>query len=510
MSPVSKRDNPPLPDDFTDRISRQFPDEAAKFLSALEEPGLTSIRIHPQKWKRITGDPGRPGEPVPWSRNGFFLDERPSFTLDPLFHAGSYYVQEASSMFLEHVLTELWPDEAPGLILDACAAPGGKTTLMASLFPDAMVVANEIIRTRVPALMENSIKWGTGNIAVTRNNPARFSALPGFFDLILTDAPCSGEGLFRKDPNARREWTPDNARHCSLRQRAILSDLWPAVRPGGCLIYTTCTFNSEENERNIAWLLEQTGGECVPLDMSSASSDMSDSGEKRDCDGDKNASRFRDVTEIREGPVTAYGFFPHRVRGEGFFLSIIRKSAAGEAPRKLSSSHGGGKYKKSRDGSGGSGRKPGDKNSSKNIGTADSTAVSMARKWYPDEPCDWYQIGDRLFRLRGDHMHTLRLISSVLTVLYAGTETGRVIRGEVRPAAAAALDIQLDTSVFPQIACSSEEALQFLRRKSLPVPEHGTSSEWYLAVHRGLPLGWMKHVGRRMNNYHPSEWRIRK
>ncbi len=528
MRPASKCDNPPLPGDFADRISRQFPDEAGAFLRALDEPGRTSIRIHPQKWERISDDPVPPGEPVAWSRNGFFLDKRPSFTLDPLFHAGSYYVQEASSMFLERVLTELWPDddasdEGPGLILDACAAPGGKTTLMASHFPDAMIVANEVIRSRVPALMENSIKWGTGNIAVTRNESFRFDELGGFFDLILADAPCSGEGLFRKDPDARLEWTPDNARHCSLRQRSILSDIWPALRPGGYLIYTTCTFNPDENERNIARLLDQTGGECVRLDTNN-----------RDGMTGESRNGMQQITEIREGPVTGYGFLPHRTGGEGFFLSIIRKpgsgGAVGSTGAASSRSTGGiGDAGGGRDtgGSRGAGRgrntgssgsapggrgaaKRGGRNSSNKIGAAGSTAVEQVRKWYPDEPCDWYQIGDRLFRLRGNHMHSLRLLSSVLTVLYAGTEVGKVIRDEVRPAAAAALDIHLDASFFPQITCNREKALQFLRRESLPVPENGTSGGWYLAMHRGLPLGWMKHVGRRMNNYHPAEWRIRK
>lgn len=425
-------------------------------------------------------------------------------------------------MFLEHVLSCLpFTGSYPDLILDACAAPGGKTTLMAALFPESMVISNEIIRSRMPALIENSIKWGTGNIVVTQSITSRFGALPGFFDLVVADVPCSGEGLFRKYPSAREEWTADNAYHCSLRQRSIITDIWPAVRPGGYLVYTTCTFNPEENERNVAWLLEQTGGECMPVPLPAEAnaygrSDVRDPGS---------------ITEVTDGPVTGYGFYPHRMVGEGFFLSVIRKrepdcSWFGNSHENGETGEGGNESfasigsKSIGDGSGStSGRSRGKsvdrKRTQPSFGRAtpiqppDPEAVTKARQWFRGEGFAWYQIGDRLFRIHSSHLDTLQHISRVLAVRYAGTEAGRVLRGEVRPAASAALDIHLDPAAFPQIDAAVGDALAFLRRENLPVPENARKG-WYLVMYEGLPLGWSKHVGSRMNNYYPSEWRIRK
>ena len=516
MSFSSNKDIPALPDAFVRRIREQFPEEHAAFTSALDQSPRPSIRLNPHKWERIRHRPDPPGEPVPWSLNGRFLSERPSFTLDPLFHAGSYYVQEASSMFLEWVLAG--PQRPQKTILDACAAPGGKTTLLAALFPDALVVANEVIRSRIPPLLENSIKWGTGNIVVTQNDPDRFSRLPGFFDLILTDAPCSGEGLFRKDPPARSEWTPENARHCSLRQRSILTGLWPALRPGGLLIYTTCTFNPEENERNVAWLLEQTGGECVRLDAGP-------------------------IQEVTHGPVTGYAFYPHRTKGEGFFLSVIRKPGdmtrlAGEnisdesfgsvshlpydalGPESRHKPDPGRRsgHSRGKKGSGSSlhgrspsGRSPSGRSHSggPELTAPDPSTLSQTDDWFTGDPFEWYQIGERLFRIQSAHLSLLKQLMPALSVRYAGTEAGRVLRSEVIPAPAAAFDIRLNTDAFPVIDVSTDDALRYLRRENLPVPEKAPGG-WHLVSCEGLPLGWTKNVGKRMNNYYPSEWRIRK
>jgi 16S rRNA C967 or C1407 C5-methylase (RsmB/RsmF family) len=257
---------PPLHPDFTTRIGGQLGDVAGSFLDSLETEPPVSIRHHPLKPGRVFTD----CEPVPWAEGGCYLEERPVFTLDPAFHAGAYYVQEASSMLLDHVVRSLCRSgsgQPVQTVLDACAAPGGKTTLLASALPESFVVANEVIRSRVPVLVENVTKWGTGNIAVTSAEVNRFAALPGFFDLIVADAPCSGEGLFRKQPGARSEWSPDNARHCSLRQRRILMDVWPSLRAGGWLIYSTCTYNPDENEENLRWLINETGAETVNISM---------------------------------------------------------------------------------------------------------------------------------------------------------------------------------------------------------------------------------------------------
>ena len=205
---------------------------------------VTSIRLNPFKKKWTGGEwtpakqedvcAGFPGcEQMPWCTNGFYLPERPSFTLDPLFHAGCYYVQEASSMFLEQAVKTSFPDHSvmPYRVLDLCAAPGGKSTHLSALFPQGLVVANEVIKTRSGILTENAIKWGQDNIVVTSNDAADFKKLSGYFDMVLVDAPCSGSGMFRKDPDAIAEWSPEHVAHCSRRQRRkmVSSYIAPAL-----------------------------------------------------------------------------------------------------------------------------------------------------------------------------------------------------------------------------------------------------------------------------------------
>lgn len=522
----------PIPEDFIRRIKNQFPEEYPAFLNALEDVPATSIRINPSKWTPLCPFPSPPAMPVPWSLNGWFLTDRPSFTMDPLFHAGCYYVQEPGSMFLEQVLKKLLPaghneirkygtsfgetsqpDGAPvpGIILDACAAPGGKTTLLASLYPDSLVVANEPVRSRIPSLLENSIKWGTGNIVITQNDTSRIAEFTGFFDLILADAPCSGEGLFRKDHDARKEWSSDKAHHCSLRQRSILGNLWQALRPGGFLVYSTCTFNPEENEMNIAWLLHQTGGESVTVDASGP------------------------MVHISKGPVSGYAFYPHKTTGEGFFLSIIRKPADAvqdgyrspdgypspdpgrgpsgscqPAPQAVSRpAHRSGNRPAVRPNS-----RPGNQSSFRpvsghsKIGIPDPEIIQQAEPWFSGDDFSWFTIGDRLFRIRTPHLEILRQLSSALTIRYAGTEAGKIIRDDARPSPAAALDIRLNSELFPHLNCSREEALKFLRREPPALPDRFPPG-WILVTYSGLPLGWARNIGSRLNNYHPKEWRIR-
>ena len=195
------------------------------------------------------------------------FNERPSFTLDPSFHGGKYYVQEASSMFLEQAFCATYQFSRIALnVLDLCAAPGGKSTHLLSLMnKNSLLVSNEVIQSRAAILSENIQKWGHGNVIVTNNDPKDFQRLPGFFDVIVVDAPCSGEGLFRKDPNALKEWSEDVVALCSRRQRRILNDVWPTLKTGGLLIYSTCTYNADENEENLKWLKEEYHVESIPL-----------------------------------------------------------------------------------------------------------------------------------------------------------------------------------------------------------------------------------------------------
>ena len=263
-----------FPADFINVLHESAgPQRAERVLVALAAEPEVSVRVNPFKltlaalrehFGPIAGDP------VAWApEEGFYLRERPTFTLDPLFHAGAYYVQEASSMYVgvlfDRAVTQL--GRTSGLrVLDLCAAPGGKSTQLLSRLDDtSFLVANEVVPARATVLAENIARWGCSNVAVTNSDPSAFTALRGYFDLAVVDAPCSGEGMFRKDERAVAEWSPDNVRLCAARQRRILGDVWPAVAPGGFLIYSTCTFNRMEDEDNVAWICEELGGICLEM-----------------------------------------------------------------------------------------------------------------------------------------------------------------------------------------------------------------------------------------------------
>ena len=218
-----------------------FDEQAFIQTHALKE-SITSIRINTHKsFKENPSSFFEKASPIPWCANGFYLKERPLFVLDPLWHAGAYYVQEASSMFLHHALEQIAPNPGPMHVLDLCAAPGGKTSLLANYFQKGLVVANETIKNRNAILVENTTKWGADNIVVTQNDPSHFKALPQFFDIVLIDAPCSGSGLFRKDPEAIEHWSEDAVQHCSVRQSRIIDDCIDCLKEGGYLISVSYT-----------------------------------------------------------------------------------------------------------------------------------------------------------------------------------------------------------------------------------------------------------------------------
>jgi 16S rRNA C967 or C1407 C5-methylase (RsmB/RsmF family) len=227
--------------------------------------GITSVRVNPAKLE-IPVFPNF--QPVSWSRYGWYLQSRPSFTFDPLFHAGCYYVQEASSMFLEQALKQCADVSKKLRVLDLCASPGGKSTHLQSLLStDSLLVSNEVIRNRAAVLKQNIIKWGTANVVVTNNDPMHFGRLEGFFDVMVIDAPCSGSGLFRRDETAIQEWSPDNVQLCYGRQQRILSDAMPALKEGGILIYSTCSYSRLEDEQIMDWLVEEWGMESLSLQL---------------------------------------------------------------------------------------------------------------------------------------------------------------------------------------------------------------------------------------------------
>ena len=295
-----------LPKIFTDHTRQLMGDERfERYLQSFEEEPPVSIRLNPRKTEGMTVVEG---EPVPWCCNGWYLKKRPVFTFDPLLHAGCYYVQEAASMFLDEVLRQQIVNSklSNSKCLDLCAAPGGKSTLLRSALPEACVLySNEPIRNRFNILSENVQKWGAENHIVTNQYPKDYRKSKMKFDIILCDVPCSGEGMFRKDEATIREWSPQNVEKCWQLQRSIVADIWPCLNDGGILIYSTCTFNTKENEENIRWLLEEYDAEVLSVDVK---------------------PEWNITGSLLEGfnePV--YRFIPGMSRGEGLFLCVLRK-----------------------------------------------------------------------------------------------------------------------------------------------------------------------------------------
>ena len=448
-----------LPIDFITRTRALLGEEFDRLEAALSADVPVSIRINPMK-----GTPApKAGAPVAWCESGFYLPERLSFTFDPLFHAGAYYVQEASSMFLEQAIKAYVKE--PVRCLDLCAAPGGKSTHLASLLPDgSLLVSNEVIRSRSYVLAENIAKWGHPDTIVINNDPEEIGeALPHLFDVIVTDVPCSGEGMFRKDTDSTGEWSVDNVRLCASRGRRIIHDIWNALKPGGILTYSTCTYNTEEDEENIHHIIEELGAEALPIPTQ----------EEWQITG---ALRF-------EHPV--YRFFPHKTRGEGFFLAALRK-AEGEIEEIVKS-----KGKKER-------------------GKAAPSIPQEARLFLSDETSfslEWN--GSFLRAYPKAHSDLFSLINAkLLRVLSAGICLGEAKGKDFIPSQELALSTALTPNAFPSVELEWEDAIKFLKKEALVLPS-GTDKGYVLVRYQGLPLGFVKNLGNRANNLYPQEWRIR-
>ncbi|MBQ2143438.1 MAG: RsmB/NOP family class I SAM-dependent RNA methyltransferase, partial [Alistipes sp.] len=290
----------PLPERFVETMREALGADAEKLFATLDTEPAVSIRLNPAKPAECFD-----GEAVGWCKWGKYLAERPQFTLDPLLHGGAYYVQEASSQFVAHLLAN--HDMEGKRVLDMCAAPGGKTTIYSTLVGrKGLVVANDISHSRAMALADNVQRWGMGNVVVTCNEPAHIGAFTHWFDVVAVDAPCSGEGMFRKMDEARSEWTASSPDVCAERQREILAEAWRVLRPGGTLIYSTCTFNPTEDEGVVEWLMSEYGEELESADRVDVSEDWG-------------------VVRSDIGAFQCFHFYPHKARGEGFFAAIARK-----------------------------------------------------------------------------------------------------------------------------------------------------------------------------------------
>jgi 16S rRNA C967 or C1407 C5-methylase (RsmB/RsmF family)/NOL1/NOP2/fmu family ribosome biogenesis protein len=487
-----------LPVAFQAQIRAKLGDEEATlFFEALETPPSVSIRYNPRKKNAFFSSENF--VPVPWCADAFYLSERPSFTLDPVFHAGAYYVQEASSMFVAEALKQSIDLDKTLNALDLCAAPGGKTTLLASLLNDeSLLLANEVIKSRVGVLKENMTKWGTPNVVVSNHDSEDFAELEGFFDVILIDAPCSGEGLFRKDLQARQEWSPENVQTCTARQKRILANTVKLLAPNGVLLYSTCTYNELENKENVEWLIQTTDLEQVTLNLPSEWG----------------------ITEYSYG----YQFYPHKLRGEGFFISVLKKESVGGEREKESV----GESKRSREKESVWGdresigedkeRKKGKKATRGKEQEKEKTFKNMlaATKKQIDVIVPWIEASERfdyfvkpnneIVAVLKTQVETLLLLDKVLQRKGLGLEIGEIKGNDFIPAHALALSTVLSSQI-PFIEVAKLEALLFLKKEDFALET--TQKGWAIVRHQGQNLGWVKLLGNRLNNYLPKEWRIR-
>ena len=443
-----------LPEEFVKRIHTQKYIDAEVLLKALTEPSPVSIRVNVSKWKKKPAVTDK----VPWSDNGFYLRARPSFTLDPLFHSGCYYPQEASGMFLQQIIKQICETTGNIRILDLCAAPGGKSTLLSEIIgPDSLLISNDAIRSRSVILAETLTKWGPGNILVTQNDPAAFAKLPGYFDVIFVDAPCSGEGMFRSEI-AVTEWSISNTVHCAERQKRILMDVWPSLKENGILIYSTCTFNPGENEENIKWLVGKNEAICLKIDLSD----------------------FNGIKEIDFEGIFGYGFYPGKVRGEGFFISAIKKTGNQE---KL-------KIKSQR----------------RSDLLPAPNDITIANKWTYFSKDRLFRWGDEVFAVPCSMDEYLHLFGT-LKIMKAGTNIFTVKNKSYLPSHELALSAGLKKEAFPFVELSLSSALKYMKRDTLMLNE--ITKGWNTVKYKGVNIGFINNIGNRINNYFPVEWRIR-
>ena len=488
-----------LPKEFVDYTSSLFGEERWKnYLASFEESVPVSVRLNPFKCRptrplpppspverepecskdslfkgdiydfigddcdRIgslsTGEGGGRGRItlVPWCRNAYYLSERPNFTLDPLLHAGVYYVQEAGSMFLDEVLRQLKIENGKlkinepqnyqlsiincqlNSVLDLCAAPGGKSTLLRAALPDDCVLySNEPDRRRANILMENMQKQGHPNVIVTNNYAIDYQKSGHTFDLIVCDVPCSGEGMFRKDHDSIGEWSLQNVMKCASLQRSIIEDIWPCLNEGGLMVYSTCTFNLHEDEENVKWICETLGAEIIPIEV---------------------REEWNITGSLLKGwdkPV--YRFIPGTTKGEGLFMAVLKKTP--QPPKGVF------------------------------VDSNNPSKASLQQK----------KVSKKL--PLGGMGGLLRILSDGHPV---GTQKGK----NIIPAHAEALLINLPKDKYPFAELSKEDALKYLHHEAI-VLDADVPKGFVIVTYQGHPLGFVKNIGNRANNLYPQEWKIR-
>ena len=443
-----------FPEAFENRMQNYLGKDYLSFANTvLQGAPPISIRFNPQKEHSFPDNLSA----VPWCSDAYYLPSRPIFTLDPSFHVGVYYVQEASSMFLHHVVKQLISSNSPIIALDLCAAPGGKSTLLLDALPqNSLLLANEVIKSRYQILRENLIKWGRVNVITTNTDSKGFLGLEGFFDLVVVDAPCSGEGLFRKDPKAMKEWSLENVNLCSARQKRILNNAVKLVKPGGYLIYCTCTYNQEENDHNAKWLNEEYGLENIQL----------------------NPPKAWQITSTKYG----YQFYPHLTKGEGFYLTVLQKANGSLSKMKV--------------------------NPAKSLQRLSKKEMQQLDNWViPNSGLVYFKDkNDQIRAIPEQHLEKISVIHNQLRFMHAGINIGTIKQKGLVPAHDLAMS-KLINDGLPNVELNASYALKYLAKEELNKIKYPNG--WASVSYLGNRLGWIKGLNNRVNNYYPKAWRIR-
>lgn len=409
---------------------------------------------------------------VPWALNGFYIDgARPRFTFDPALHQGLYYVQDPSSMVIERIVKALAGD-TPVVYVDSCAAPGGKTTATMNVLPEgSLVIANEFDRRRADALVENIIKWGYPDVVVTNDDTSKFRKLGAIADIVAADVPCSGEGMMRKEEAAVEQWSPALVEQCASLQRAIIDNMWSALKPGGYFIYSTCTFNHVENEENVAYLVDEYG--AIPVDVFALiGAEWVESGIKRAVDSPYPAARF----------------IPGVIAGEGLFVAVLQKPGA------------------SVPGASAAGRS-GNKKSKKESRVKGVEFENIVSNWITGEGKSVEVNDDKIYAISSFWSPLIKEIRRNMNILYSGVEIGNIKGRDVLPSQALALSPILNCDAFHRADVDYRTALQYLSRQTITLAD--APKGIVLLTYRGYPLGFVKNLGNRANNLYPSPWAIR-
>ena len=449
-----------LPVAFTERMRKQLgAEEAEKLFAALDATAPVAVRLNPAK----CGEDGvwSEGEAIAWSRNGRRLKERPSFTLDTAFHAGAYYVQEAASQFIDHIISG---EELQGKrVLDMCAAPGGKTTIYSTAVGvDGLVVANEYVKSRANILADNVRKWGMGNVLVTNNAPEHLAQFEGWFDLVAVDAPCSGEGMFRKEEVAREDWSEEVVKMCAARQMSIVREAWQSLKDGGLFIYSTCTFDEDEDEGILRTMIDEMGDVFAPSQRVEIEENWG-------------------VVRGEVGAFQTFRFFPHKTDSEGLFVAVARKAESVSQ------------------------RTP--KARKKVMQEVDKTSRKELLRWLQDsEKQTFAQVGDTIYAYRSEQFKAVQALSENLTAIYSGVAMGQIFKGKLKPDWALSQYVGLERMAVAVEELDEARALDYLRKHDISVGDMAEGVN--LLTHKGRALGFAKKVGARCNNLYPNSLKI--